>query len=152
MKKNIFPIFLSLLIGTTMAYLLINSYDNPESLSISKNAERIYYLQKGVYSNKDSMLDNMQEFENYIYNVEDNMYHVYIGITKNKKNAEKIKGFYKQKGYDIYIKEKTTDNTKFLKIIGQYDEVLSQTNDTNTIEVICKQVLSKYEEMVNGEY
>ena len=89
MKKNIFPIFLSLLIGTTMAYLLINSYDNPESLSISKNAERIYYLQKGVYSNKDSMLDNMQEFENYIYNVEDNMYHVYIGITKNKKMPKK---------------------------------------------------------------
>ena len=94
----------------------------------------------------------MQEFTHYIYNVEDNMYYTYIGITKNKKNAEKIKEHYKNKGYDTYIKEKITDNKKFLTVLGQYDELLSKTNEEETIAVICNQVLSKYEELVNNEY
>ena len=152
MKKYLFPVFLSLVIGSTMAILLISSYKSISPITVSKNAESVYYLQRGVYSSKNSMLENMQEFENYIYNVEDNKYYTYIGITKNKKNAEKIKGFYKEKGYDIYIKEKITDNQEFLTILGQYDEVLMQTTDEKTIVVICNQILSKYEEMTNNEY
>ena len=69
-----------------------------------------------------------------------------------KKNAEKIKEFYKEKGYDTYIKEKITDNESFLTILGQYDELLSQTDEGDTISIICNQVLAKYEELVNDEY
>lgn len=152
MKKYLFPIFLSTLIGTAMAYLLISSYDDIEPVSLSKDAEDVYYIQSGVYSNKDEMLEDMTMFENYIYNVEDNMYYTYVGITKNEKNAEKIKEFYKQKGYDTSIRKKVTDNTEFLTILGQYDDIIKNTDDSNTISVVCNQVLSKYEEMVAGEY
>ncbi|MBQ9011484.1 MAG: hypothetical protein IJ093_02425 [Bacilli bacterium] len=152
MKKYLFPIFLSTLIGTAMAYLLISSYDDIEPVSLSKDAEDVYYIQSGVYSNKDEMLEDMTMFENYIYNVEDNMYYTYFGITKNEKNEEKIKEFYKQKGYDTSIRKKVTDNTEFLTILGQYDDIIKNTDDSNTISVVCNQVLSKYEEMVAGEY
>lgn len=152
MKKYLFPVTFSLLLGVMMAYFLISGYDKADSITVSKNAETIYYVQKGVYSNKENMTNNMKDFQHYIYNVEDNMYYTYIGISKSKKNAEKIKKFYEKKGYDTYIKEKITDNTSFLTILGQYDELLSQTSEDGTIEVICNQVLSKYEELVNNEY
>ena len=152
MKKYLFPITLSLIMGFIMAYLLIGSYDNIEPVTMSKDAQTVYYIQKGAFSNKESMTDAMGEFENYIYNVENNMYYAYIGITKSKKNSKKLQEFYKQKGYDTYIKEKITDNLEFLNILGQYDEIISKTDDENTIKVVCNQVLSKYEEMVAGEY
>lgn len=152
MRKYLFPISLSLTIGFIMAYCLISGYDNIEPITVSKDAEAVYYIQKGAYSSKENMLEDMSEFENYIYNVEDNMYYAYVGITKSKKNSEKLKEFYKQKGYDTYIKKKITDNSEFLVILGQYDEIISKTDDENTIRTVCNQVLSKYEEMVSGEY
>ncbi len=135
-----------------MAYFLISGYDKAESITVSKNAETVYYLQSGVYSTKENMEKNMSDFEHYIYNVEDNKYYTYVGMSKNKKNAEKIKEFYKQKGYSTYIKEKITDNKEFLTILGQYDELLSSVKEDETIKVICNQILAKYEEMVNNEY
>ncbi len=152
MKKYLFPVTLSLILGVLMAYFLISGYDKAESITVSKNAEIVYYLQSGVYSTKENMEKNMSNFEHYIYNVEDNMYYTYVGMSKNKKNAEKIKEFYKQKGYSTYIKEKITDNKEFLTILGQYDELLSSVKEDKTIEVICNQILAKYEEMVNNEY
>ncbi len=135
-----------------MSYFLISSYDKADSITVSKHAETIYYIQRGVYSNKENMENNMKDFTHYIYNVEDNMYYTYIGITKNKKNAEKIKDYYKQKGFDTYVKEKITDNKNFLTILGQYDELLLKTQEPDTISVICNQVLSKYEELIKNEY
>ncbi len=152
MKKYLFPVILSLCIGMLLAYTIINSYNNVDSLTVSKNAEEIYYLQKGVYSSKTKMEEGMSDFQHYIYNVEDNKYHTYIGISKNKNNINKIKEFYQNKGYDTYIVTKITDNEEFLVVLGQYDELLANTDDENALSVICNQVLAKYEEMVNGEY
>ena len=152
MKKYLFPITISLGLGILMAYLLISSYDNAEGITVSKNAETVYYIQRGVYSTKENMENNMTDFEHYIYNVENNMYYTYIGMSKNIKYYVEIKVFYKEKGYDTYIKEKITDNESFLTILGQYDELLSQTDEGDTISIICNQVLAKYEELVNDEY
>ncbi len=152
MKKYLFPVILSLCIGALLSYLIINSYNDIDSITVSKNAEEIYYLQRGVYSDKEAMEEGMKDFQHYIYNVEDNQYHTYIGISKNKKNIEKLAGFFQKKGYDIYIETKITDNEEFLVVLGQYDELLANTEDENAIGVICNQVLAKYEEMVNGEY
>ncbi|MBR3362312.1 MAG: hypothetical protein IKG40_00115 [Bacilli bacterium] len=152
MKKYFFPIITSFIIGTLIAFFLISNYENAESITISKNAKKIYYIQKGVYSSKDSMKKNMSAFSYYIYNVENNKYYTYIGLTSNKENADKIKNYWNKKGYDIYIKEKTIDNKSFITILNQYDEILSKTNDEGTIVTINNQILSKYEELVNNEY
>ena len=152
MKKYIFPIITSFLIGSFMALFLINNYENAESITVFKNVKTIYYIQRGVYSSKDSMKKNMSSFSHYIYNIENNQYYTYIGITTNKENALKIKDYWNKEGYNTYIKEKTTDNKSFITILNQYDEILSKTKDSGTITTICNQVLSKYEELVNNEY
>ena len=97
------------------------------------------------------MFEAMGKFSNYIYSIEDNLFYSYIGVSGDKGNALKIQDYYKKKGYDTFIKEKIVDNSEFNEILSQYDEVLSKTSDDESIKVICSQVLSKYEEYVNGK-
>ena len=151
MKKYLFPIITSLILGSVLSYFIINQYEDLDSLAVSSNAETLYYIQRGAYSDKDNMENNMKEFEYYIYNVEDNLYHTYIGISQSEENALKIQNYYKSLGYDTEIKEKITDNKDFINILRQYDELLSGTSDNESIKIICKQVLSRYEELVNGK-
>jgi hypothetical protein len=55
--------------------------------------------------------------ENYVYNISEDMYYVYVGITKNKENANKIVNHYKDLGYETIIKEYEINNSKFLIIL-----------------------------------
>ena len=148
MKKYLFPISVSLILGVFMAYFIIRQYEDMPALAVSSEAETLYYIQRGVYSDMDSMQDGMKDFTHYIYNVEDNQYYAYIGITTNKENALKIQNYYKSIGYDTFLKDKITDTDDFINVLRQYDELLSKTDDTESIKVICNQVLSKYEELV----
>lgn len=149
MKKYVFPVALALVIGLFMANFFINQYDDLGTIKLNRGSEKIYYIQHGAYSSMESMKTAMTSFENYIYSKEDNIYYAYVGITKNKENAEKIKKYFNDKGYDAYIKEKRADNEGFLTILGQYDNILAETTNVDTIKVICNQVLAKYEEIIN---
>ena len=148
MKKYLFPVTISLLIGISMAYFIIKQYEGMPILAVSSNAETLYYVERGIYSDLENMENNMKDFTDYIYNTENNQYHTYIGITTNKENALKIQNYYKSIGYDTFLKDKITDNKEFINILKQYDELLSKTDDTESIKVICNQVLAKYEELV----
>ena len=148
MKKYLFPVTVSLIIGIGMAYFIIRQYEDMPALAVSSEAETLYYIQRGVYSDLDSMKDNMKVFTHYIYSVENNQYYAYIGITTSKENALKIQNYYKSVGYDTFLKDKITDNKDFINILRQYDELLSKTDDSESIKVICNQVLAKYEELV----
>ena len=149
MKKYFFSVMVSLIIGISMAYFIIKQYEGMPSLAVSSNAESLYYIQRGVYSDIENMENNMKEFTDYIYNVEDNEYHTYIGITTSKDNALKIQNYYKSIGYETVLVEKITDNKEFTDILKQYDELLNKTEDNESIKVICNQVLAKYEELVS---
>lgn len=151
MRKYAVPIFISLIIGVSMAYFIISQYESYDGVTVSKFASRLYFIQSGVYSDKNNMLEAMSKFSSYIYSIEDNMFYSYIGVSSSKENAMKIQDYYKKIGYDTLIKEKIVDNSEFIEILSQYDEILSKTTDDDSIKVICSQVLSKYEEYVNGK-
>lgn len=151
MRKYAVPIFISLIIGVSMAYFIISQYESYDGVTVSKFASRLYFIQSGVYSDKNNMLEAMSKFSSYIYSIEDNMFYSYIGVSSSKENAMKIQDYYKKIGYDSLIKEKIVDNSEFIEILSQYDEILSKTTDDDSIKVICSQVLSKYEEYVNGK-
>ncbi len=148
MKKYLFPVFISLILGISMAYFIIRQYETMPALAVSSEAETLYYIKCGVYKDIDTMNDNMKDFINYIYNVEDNQYHSYIGITTSKDNALKIQNYYKEIGYETEIEQRITDNKDFINILKQYDELLTKTDDNESVKVICNQVLAKYEELV----
>lgn len=148
MKKYLFPVTVSLVIGVFMAYFIIRQYEDMPSLAVSKEAEILFYIQRGVYSDMESMQEGMKDFEHYIYDVSDNKYYAFIGITVSKDNALKIQNYYKEIGYDTFLKEKITDNSEFINVLSQYDELLRQTDSAKAIGTICNQVLAKYEELV----
>ena len=99
MKKYLLPVSISLILGISMAYFIIRQYETMPTLAVSSEAETLYYIQRGVYQDMNTMNDNMNDFTNYIYNVEDNQYHTYIGITASKDNASKIQNYYKIIGF-----------------------------------------------------
>ena len=94
------------------------------------------------------MEDNTQLLSEYIYTLEDNQYRVFIGITADKSNAEKIKNIYKNKSIDIYIKERNILNMVFVEKLKQYDEIIKSSNDDSVILELQNQILNEYELVV----
>lgn len=152
MKKYSFPIFLSLVIGISMAFYIINQYNSFDGTLVMGDAKELYFVNSGSYNDKDSMNEAMSQFESYIYNTEDNMFYTYVGISTKKSNALKIQNYFKNLGFDTLIKERVVSNSEFFEIVKRYDSILSKTDDNESIRVICNQVLAKYEEYVSGKY
>lgn len=142
------PIIACVLVGFVMGKFMFNQYDNGVALTSNLiEKEQLYFLQQGVYSSIDSMKENTSSLSYYIYNEDDGKYYVYVGITKDKNNLEKLKGFYQNKGYDIYIKSIEVSNKEFLEVFNQYEQLLQKTTDEKAISAIESSVLAKYEEL-----
>ena len=150
MKKYFWSIILSLIVGIYLGKFTLSQYDDFNVFPVSFGSDTIYFLQEGVYSNIDIMKNSMSSFDYYIYDKEDDGYHTYVGITKSRENALKLEGFYEEKGYDIYVSENSINNNSFVSVLTQYDILLSNA-DKDSIDSICSQILSSYEELVINE-
>ena len=104
-------------------------------------------LQYGVYSSNDSMVENTKNLKNYFYYIENNKYHVIIGVTLDKDLKDKIKKA-NSIDNDIYIKKVSINNDEFIESLKQYDNLIKNTEDKTTILTAEKQILSKYEELI----
>lgn len=152
MKRYIFPLFLCTIIGSLMGFFIIKQYNNPTKIIPTFNEqEKLYFLNQGIYESKEIMEKNTNDFSYYVYQEKDNKFYVYVGITKEKDNLDKLTGYFKNKGYIINVEEYEITNESFLTILSQYDELLKNTTDEKTIKAICSQVLSKYEELISSE-
>lgn len=148
MKKYLLTFLCAIIIGFFLATFFINQYDDYEGIKVSGTGEELYFIQYGVFSSQESMEENTISLQNYVYNIDDNLYYVYVGITKKEENANKIINYYKKLGYDAIIKKFSITNEKFLNEIKNYDDVLNGTEDETAISSIINQVLIKYEEVV----
>ncbi len=154
MKKNIGTIVVCIAVGFLFGQFMFNQYhkeEQPNTVPVIQQEEKLYFLQQGVYSNIENMKQKLTDFEYYIYTEQDGKYYVYVAITKSKENMEKLKGYFNQKGYDIYVKEISVASTAFLEVLTQYEQLLSGTNDPKTLEAACSQILAKYEELVAND-
>lgn len=144
--KFLIPITLSVVVGLFFGKIFFNSYDST-SLTVFDEKEKVYMLQLGVYSTKEKMKKNFPSYQKYLYISQEDGYHLYIGITKTKEIASKIKEFYEDKHYSIYVRENIIDNKAFLSVLGEYDKIINITKDSEIPE-IEKIVISNYKEMV----
>lgn len=74
--------------------------------------------------------------------------YVYLGITRDEKNAKKLKEIYENKGYQIYIKEQNLSNEEFYNNVTQFDILINSTNKESEILTIEEVVLANYEELI----
>jgi len=148
-SKLIVPITLSIFIGSYLGFLLFKQYKNT-SQSVFNETTPVYFLQQGVYSTKESMESNTKLLSDYIYSLEDNQYRVFVALTTNKDNAEKIKTIFNNKQIDIYIKESSISDASFVEKLKQYDELIKTSEDESVIIGLLKQILSEYELVVKS--
>ncbi len=150
MKKYLFTFLLAMVIGFFLSNFFIKQYDNYTGIKVTGKGEELYFIQYGVFSSLESMEKETISLENYVYNINENMYYVYVGITGKSENANKIVNYYKNLGYETIIKKYSIANSKFLEELINYDNILLNTDDTTVIASLISQILIKYEEVVIG--
>lgn len=149
MKKVIVPIFSCILVGFLFGKIMFNQYDkdNTAKTSVSDVNSLVYFMQVGAYSSEDNMKEAMKDTTNYVYMQKDNKYYVFVGMTKEKNNVEKLKKYFEDQKYSVYVKEIIIDNSSFLDVLSQYDLLLNEALSNESISTIEKSVLAKYEEL-----
>ena len=115
-----------------------------------KNNNNYYFLEEGVYSSKEMLNTNVSKVAQKVISKINNNYYVYIGITKNKDIALKIKELYEERGYKINIKEKKLNNEEFSTNLNQFDILLNEATTFEEINTIERIILSNYEDLINN--
>ena len=116
-----------------------------------KKEERYYFLQEGVYTNKNILQTNLVNLNKKIIDYNNNKYYVYVGITKDLEVAEKIIKIYEKEGYNITILEKGLSSEEFSTNVNQFDLLIKDTKDNNQILTIEEVVLANYEEIIKKQ-
>ena len=144
-KKFLLSVVVMMLLGIATAKVVY-------SKTISKDDKRddnlVYFLQLGVYTNKNTMSLDTKSVENKIVAEEDGKYYVYVGISKDKDNLKKISNIYDDLGYSLYIKEQKVIDVEFRTNLEQFDKLLKSAKNEEEINTINSVILSSYEEMV----
>jgi len=143
--KNFIIVSFVLLVGI---YIGLYIYRHKEIKADSiNNSSLIYLIQYGVYNTYESMKINGENISDYFYYIDDDGYHLIIGITENKNLSDKIKNAYNI-NTDVFLKEKNINNNEFIETLRQYDKLVEELNSSLGIINAEKQILSKYEELI----
>lgn len=146
MKKTLIFMTIAILLGGFSGKLLFSEYENTSY--VFKEGKKLYFLQEGVYSSKESLDSNTKEINPKLVITNNDKYYVYVGITGSSNNASKIKQLYNEKGYSIYEKEMKVNNLEFINNIDQFDILLDNASSDQDISTIQEVVLSNYEDLV----
>ena len=120
----------------------------PKSVSAFNENNNYYFIQEGVYSSSSNMKENIKDLPNKLIVLEDDKYYVYVGITKDKKIAERLKKIYKDQGIQTYIKDVSIDNEEFSNNVTQFDLLVNESSSVDDILTIEEVILANYEEII----
>ena len=151
MKKYLLTIIIFLVVGFLLSNYLLKQYDDYKGIKVYKEGRKLYFIEYGIFDNYNQMEANTINLENYIYQINNDKYHVYIGITENNEVLNKIINYFNKIGYKTTIQEFYISNERFIKAIENNDEVLLLTNDDVVIGEVVSQGLTTYEEVVINE-
>ena len=113
--------------------------------SVVKN--KYYLLQVGAYKNYDSISKKTKEYENYLVLKEEDLYKLYIGVTKDKEVYRKLVNLYASTS-SIYKKEITLSNQKFDDTLTKYDSLIKNSEDIKEINLVIKSELKFLKEIL----
>lgn len=148
-KAYLIPVLLSIVIGFVIGKTMCDEYhttSETKSVFQTTNSLKVYYLQYGVYSNEENMKKSVLSLPYYIYRIEENQYHVYIGITSKEENVKKLQEYFQSFGYVTYKKEGYIKNQNYIEQLNTLDEMLIKVTDQKTINDINQKILENYKE------
>ena len=108
---------------------------------------KYFLLQVGAYKNYDSISKKTKEYENYLVLKEDDLYKLYIGVTKDDEVYKKLVNLYTNTS-SIYKKEISISNKKFNDTLTKYDSLIKNSEDIKEINLIIKSELKFLEEIL----
>lgn len=151
MKKYLVSILFGLLIGFFLSKTILEQYGTSGIKRVSLEGENAYFIKYGEYDSLDELEKKTISLTNYIYTESDNKYIVYIGITLEEKNLNKLIEYFNEQKYEVTVEEFLITNKNFLDYLKNADKLLGNTNDKTVLGEVSSQILSKYEELViNG--
>lgn len=148
--RLILSIVCASVIGFLFGKMLLNQYDSKATLkTVFSENNNVYFIELGTYDTLEEMEKQVINFTSYIYDNTSDKYTVYIALTQNKENLEKLEGYFQNLGYIIYVREFNIDNEVFLEKLKVYDDLLLGTTENSAIKTIIDQTLKTYEELVD---
>lgn len=148
MTKSFFiTMLVAIFIGAVLGNLLFEQY-KLESETVIKEVNSIYFLTEGSYSTKEQAEKATEDIEPNLIIKEDANYTVYLAITKDNKNLEKLKKLYEDLGINTTIKKMSIENQEFLATLEQMDLLLNKTSTNEEMLAINEVILANYQEFV----
>lgn len=148
MTKSFFiTMLVAIFIGTVLGNLLFEQY-KLESETVIKEVNSTYFLTERSYSTKEQAEKATEDIEPNLVIKEDANYTVYLAITKDNKNLEKLKKLYEDLGINTTIKKMSIENQEFLATLEQMDLLLNKTSTNEEMLAINEVILANYQEFV----
>lgn len=148
MKKIIIKGILLVAIGFFIGQFLFG--EKIELIKKLQKGDTYYFLEEGIYSNYNNIQNNINAYRKIIEN-KNNKYHVYIGITRDKKVLEKLKKIYKEDNINVSVKEINLYSQEFKNNVEQFDLLIKQTKDNSQILTIEEVVIANYQEIIKKQ-
>ena len=148
MKKTLIWIILALTSGALLGKFVFDRYEKLDTKSVISYDNYVYMLKYGNYDSLDDMSNKITNIDRYVYIEKDGKVNAYIGISKSKDNANKIKKVYDNKNINLKIEKVQIENEEFIQNINEYEKLLEVAEDEKSLLIIEKQILSCYEDLV----
>ena len=148
MTKSFFiTMIVAIMLGAVLGNFLFEKY-KLESESVVKEVNSTYFLMEGSYSTKEQADRSSGDISTKLIIKEDANYIVYLAITQNNDNLEKLQKLYEQLDINVTIKKMSIENEEFLATLEQMDLLLNKTSSNDEILAINEVVLANYQEFV----
>lgn len=131
-----------ILITFIFSFILFKKYKSNNS-----NIPTYYILQVGAFKSYEGVNEITKDYDNYIVKEEENLFKVFIGITKSSEVYDKLTNLYKVNNNNfkkvIKIKDKEFSNK-----IDTYDELIKKLNNKNEVDIIMKAQLKELDKIL----
>lgn len=145
MKNKLTIALIFIVSGIIVGNNLYNKVDF-NLLKTFKENNDFYLLQLGTYDNKESMQRDTRDISPKVYEVKNNKYYVYVGISSNINNINKLKEIYKNQ--EVTTKVINIKDEEFINNLRQFDILIDNTNNKEEILTIEEVILSSFNKKI----
>lgn len=146
-KKFFFSIVIAIICGAFLGNLVFQRFQSEER-EVFKENNTTYFILEGVYENRSLAENAASKVDTKIIVKEDANYYVYLAITQNEKNKDRLLKIYQDKNIEVSVKEMVIEDSFFLTTLEQMDGLMEKATTNEEIMTINKVVLANYEELI----
>ncbi|MDO4995608.1 MAG: hypothetical protein Q4E69_00365 [Bacilli bacterium] len=145
MKNKLIIALILIISGIIVGNNLYSKVDF-QLLKTFKENNDFYLLQLGTYDSKEDMQRDTRDINPKVYEIKNNKYYVYVGISSNINNINKIKDIYSEK--ELTTKVINIKDEEFITNLRQFDILIDNTNNKDEVLTIEEVVLSSFNKKI----